>query len=159
MAGVRCICVALCLSALIGCSSAATTQHLASGGGPNFNLPPPARCPDSGAPMPTPSTCIPGTHRDFATEIMPLFSDCGGEICHSFASGGIADQIGVLATECCNQSVVIDPGHPESSYLLNKLSGRGLCDGVQMPIGRAPFSASELQLLTDWICQGAETTP
>jgi hypothetical protein len=103
--------------------------------------------------------CIPGVHRDFTTEIIPLFSSCSGEICHSFAAGGIADQIGAPATECCNQIAVIDPGHPENSYLLNKLAERGLCDGVQMPIGRAPFSASDLQVLSDWICQGAETNP
>jgi hypothetical protein len=40
-------------------------------------------------------------------------------------------------------------GHPESSYLLNTLSGHGLCDGAQMPLGRAAFSASDLQLVRD----------
>ncbi len=100
-----------------------------------------------------------GVHRDFATEIVPLFSDCSGEICHSFEAGGIAREIAVPATECCNLIAVIDPGHPESSYLLNKLSGRGLCDGAQMPIGRTPFSADDLRVLSDWICQGAQTSP
>ena len=154
-------CVLLSLNALIACSSPPLTQPLAGAGSSNsnLNLPPPALCPDSGASVAPPSKCTPGMHRDFASEVAPLFSGCGGEICHSFAAGGIADQIGVPATECCNQIEVIDPGHPESSYLLNKLSGRGLCDGAQMPIGRMASSAGDLRVLSDWICQGAHTNP
>jgi len=148
-----------CLGALVACSSAATTQPSASGGSLNLDPPPPALCPDASTGAMTPSTCVPGPHRDFTTEIVPLFSGCSGEICHSFAGGGIATQIGAPATECCNRIAIIESGHPESSYLLNKLSGRGLCDGAQMPLGRAAFSASDLQLLSEWICQGADTNP
>lgn len=154
--GVR---AAFCLGALVACGSAPTTQPLASGGNPSLNLPPPARCPDHSASSATPSTCTAGVHRDFSTEVVPLFSGCGGEICHSFAAGGITTQIGVPATQCCNRIPVIDPGHPENSYLLNKLSGQGLCDGAQMPLGRTAFSASDLRVLGDWICQGADTNP
>ncbi|HET7539982.1 MAG TPA: hypothetical protein VFK05_08920 [Polyangiaceae bacterium] len=124
-----------------------------------MNLSPSIGCADSGVRVPTPNTCVPGVHRDFATDIVPLFSDCSGEICHSFAAGGIATQIGVPDGECCNQIAVIDPGRPESSSLLDKLSGRDLCGGVQMPIGRPAFSANDLQVLADWICQGAQTNP
>lgn len=151
-----CAALGMCC-ALIACSSTARTPSPASGGGLNLDLPPPVNCADSGVRVPAPMACINSVHRDFESDVVPLFSDCGGEICHSFASGGIADQIGVLATECCDQIPVIDPGHPESSYLLNKLSGQGLCDGVQMPIGRTPFSESDLRVINDWICQGANT--
>ena len=105
------------------------------------------------------SSCIPGVHRDFATDVAPLFSGCNGEICHSFGAGAIASQIGVPASECCNAIAIIDPGHPESSYLLNKLSGQGLCQGDRMPLGRAPFNGDDLQVISDWICQGAEKGP
>jgi len=149
----------LCIGAITACSSAASAPPLASAGNSGLNVAPPARCPDAAVPLATPSSCIPGSHRDFANDIVPLFSDCGGEICHSFAAGGIAQQIGVPATECCGQIAVIEPGHPESSYLLNKLSGHGLCDGAQMPIGRMAFSPGDLRVISDWICQGARTSP
>lgn|SRR6478736_858715 len=152
-------CASLCFSLLMACSSAPRTPPPASGGSLNLNLPPTVGCADSGARVPTPMVCTNSVPRDFANDIAPLFSDCGGEICHSFASGGIATQIGLPATECCDQVPVIDPGHPESSYLLNKLSGQGLCDGAQMPIGRAAFSESDLRVISDWICEGAKTSP
>ncbi|MES1174543.1 MAG: hypothetical protein ABUL62_09445 [Myxococcales bacterium] len=156
---VRVTCAVLCPVVFVACGSAPTTQSRASGGNPGLNLPPPALCPDSSAPASTPSVCVPGLHRDFSADIVPLFSGCGGEICHSFQAGGIAYEIGASASECCGELAVIDPGHPESSYLLNKLTGKGLCGGAQMPIGRAPFSATDIRTISDWICEGAPTKP
>ena len=89
---------------------------------------------------------------------MPLFDSCAGEICHSFAAGQIAEQIGVPADECCNQIQMIEPLHPERSYVLQKLIGRNLCSGSPMPLDQSPFNADDLQTISDWICQGADTS-
>ena len=49
----------------------------------------------------------------------------------------------------------VDPGHPENSFLLLKLTGPPLGEGSPMPLTGAPLSADEIQLIRDWILQGA----
>ena len=156
-----CVGLLLSLCAFEACSSpvAPVSQSTGSAGGPTFELPPPDHCPDAGPNMPQPSACVPLRHRDFTTEIVPLFSGCGGETCHSFAAGAIASQIGTLASECCNQIAVIEPGRPEKSYLLSKLAGTDLCAGDRMPLGRSAFNNDDLQAVSDWICEGAPSSP
>jgi len=48
----------------------------------------------------------------------------------------------------------IDPGNPDGSYLLQKIRGTGA--GSQMPLGGAPLSAAEIQLIVDWVTVGAQ---
>jgi hypothetical protein len=97
--------------------------------------------------------------RSFTQDIVPLFNSCAGEVCHSFSAGGIARQIGLPSVECCGERLLIDPGHPERSYVLQKLRGTDLCGGARMPLDHPPFSESDVQAVSDWICQGASTTP
>ncbi len=49
----------------------------------------------------------------------------------------------------------VDPGHPESSYLVNKLTGVDICAGTQMPARGTSLSSAQLDLIRGWICQGA----
>jgi hypothetical protein len=52
----------------------------------------------------------------------------------------------------------IEPGDPDKSYLLRKVSGTQLDaggTGGRMPLGRPPLSADELATLRRWIEQGA----
>lgn len=52
----------------------------------------------------------------------------------------------------------VSPGSPEDSYLLHKLQGTHLevsGEGVQMPFGQPPLNDQRLQLLRQWIEQGA----
>jgi hypothetical protein len=147
------------LSTACGSSSPSAPQHSSNDGGSSLNLPP-AGCADSGALAPADAaTCAPLEERSFARDVLPLFNGCAGEICHNFGAGAIASQVGVASTECCSDRVIIDPGHPERSYLLNKLTAKNMCTGWQMPLDRTPFGADEIQIVTDWICQGAGTTP
>lgn len=153
---------ALCLA--IACGSKATSpptgndggSGAGNGGGLNLNLPPPS-CPDPATTMRDAGSCVPLQTRNFTTEIAPLFNGCAGEVCHNFAGGAIASLISVPEPECCNQLPVIDPGHPETSYLLRKLSGTNLCAGAQMPLEREPLAAADQQAISDWICAGAKT--
>jgi len=97
--------------------------------------------------------------REFSRDVAPLFNGCAGEICHGFGGGAISQQVGVPAEECCNEIQMIEPGHPERSYVLMKLKGQDLCGGRPMPLDRPSFTAQDIQAVADWICQGANTSP
>ncbi|HVM96780.1 MAG TPA: hypothetical protein VMT89_10340 [Candidatus Acidoferrales bacterium] len=49
----------------------------------------------------------------------------------------------------------VDPGHPENSFLLMKLTGPPLGAGSRMPLTGPLLSGDEIQLIHDWILQGA----
>jgi hypothetical protein len=49
----------------------------------------------------------------------------------------------------------VSPGSLEQSYLMNKLTGIGMCGGtVRMPPA-GPLPPDEIQTIADWICVGA----
>ncbi len=52
--------------------------------------------------------------------------------------------------------ILVVPGHPESSFLMNKLEGN-LHDGqgVRMPFGKPRLPDTTLQTIRDWIIAGA----
>ena len=106
--------------------------------------------------QPDAGECIVLKKRRFTQDIVPLFDSCAGEICHSFANGNISMQIGIPADECCGEIQMIEPGHPERSYVLLKLRGQNECGGSTMPLNQPPFSADDDQAIADWICQGAD---
>ena len=52
----------------------------------------------------------------------------------------------------------VAPGTPDKSYIVNKLLGtQGQIDGsgAQMPYGAPPLSQSQIDLIRQWITQGA----
>lgn len=49
---------------------------------------------------------------------------------------------------------LVEPGDPDNSYLVRKVEGNGT--GSRMPLGGA-LSASQIQLLRDWIADGASS--
>jgi hypothetical protein len=65
-----------------------------------------------------------------------------------------ANLVNVAASECASRKRVV-PGNPSSSYLLQKLLGVNLCSGSQMPKAGSSLPASDLQAISDWICEGA----
>ena len=87
---------------------------------------------------------------------MPLIGHCGGELCH----GGIGQSwpyaaiVGKPASECMPQRMLVAPGDPENSYLVQKLEGTHMCMGEKMPKG-GTITTAQLQTITDWICNGA----
>ena len=48
------------------------------------------------------------------------------------------------------------PGHPESSYIILKLKGDPRIVGERMPFGGPYLSASDIQMVQDWIAAGAK---
>jgi hypothetical protein len=49
----------------------------------------------------------------------------------------------------------IEPGAPDASYLVKKVQGDPDIVGAQMPLGREPLTAAQIDLLRGWIEEGA----
>jgi len=49
----------------------------------------------------------------------------------------------------------VDPGRPESSYIMWKVEGRAGVVGGRMPLGSVPLSNAQLTALRGWIAAGA----
>jgi hypothetical protein len=146
------------LGTITGCSKSPSEAVPGDDGGPSLIVPP-VTCPDAGTlGLVDAGACVSLKQRSFTREIVPLFNSCAGEVCHSFNAGQIAQQIGVPSVECCGALQMIEPGQPERSYVLRKLLGRNLCAGSQMPLDQPAFSADDIQTVSDWICQGADTS-
>jgi hypothetical protein len=101
----------------------------------------------------------------FSSQIQPIFTaSCAGAACHDSVmpadglpltpGSSYASLVGVSSTQCTSVRLVA-PGAPDQSYLVWKLQGSGACFfGSRMPKS-APLSASQIQLVRDWIVNGA----
>jgi hypothetical protein len=49
----------------------------------------------------------------------------------------------------------IDPNNPDESYMLMKLRGDPEILGSRMPLGRTPLSTEQIDLIREWVGQGA----
>ena len=49
----------------------------------------------------------------------------------------------------------VDPGNPDNSFLIVKLTNPSLLEGSRMPLGKQPLSADQIQLIRQWISDGA----
>ncbi len=50
---------------------------------------------------------------------------------------------------------LVEPNDAENSYLIHKLEGRPGIVGTQMPVGAAPLSAMDIDVIKQWINRGA----
>jgi hypothetical protein len=79
--------------------------------------------------------------------------------CHlAMQSGsGVHDQlVGRIAEECLDVRLMVQPGDPEHSYVIHKLTNHNLCTPpTTMPLNQPPLSTKDIQTIYDWICQGA----
>jgi hypothetical protein len=100
----------------------------------------------------------------FSSDVQPIFSrNCVSSGCHGgdFVSQGLnlepgnsySNLVNVPSTEML-QLKRVEPGRSDLSYLVGKLEGSGIL-GSQMPAGQAPLAPAEIQLIRDWIDQGA----
>jgi hypothetical protein len=78
------------------------------------------------------------------------YANLVGVVAHDYTDPATADSCGGL---------LVDPGKPDTSYLLQKLSTPAPCAGSQMPLtelgGSAPLDTCEQTLVHDWIAAGA----
>lgn len=101
----------------------------------------------------------------YASQVQPIWTaKCTSMACHDntmpqeglslTASGSRAALVGVPSQQCPSTQLV-NPGAPESSYLMFKLQGSGPCMmGTRMPRGTSITSA-QIGLVRDWIVNGA----
>ena len=106
----------------------------------------------------------------FATDIyagLAIQSKCSG--CHtgsggslpgsmnlSSASAAYAAWVNVVSVQCTNLKRVDSALGSSASYLINKLTGTGMCGNVsQMPKGGPFFSPTQINTVRAWIDQGA----
>jgi hypothetical protein len=120
-----------------------------------------------GTPSTTTTSTLLGRSVSFRTEIQPILTTrCALPLCHtgSFPQAGLSfmrarrsymDLVGSPSTECPAVERVM-PGSPAGSYLITKLQGAGPCfTGVPMPNGGPPLSPGELNVIIQWIAEGA----
>lgn len=102
----------------------------------------------------------------YATQIQPLWNaSCTSTACHDAqAPAGMLDLTSArsyaalydVASGDCATTKLVKPGAPDQSYLVHKLVGSGPCFiGTRMPKSAPAFSAAQIQLIRDWIVNGA----
>lgn len=112
----------------------------------------------------------PATRVVFATDIRPLMDGDAPGIrgCRRCHYGSSSDGEGLLETGLDLETLralrrggrrsppdaIVVPGKPCSSVLVQKL--QGTFGGARMPKGGPHWDASALQLVSDWIAEGAE---
>jgi hypothetical protein len=98
----------------------------------------------------------------YAGQVQPIWNSSCTTNCHGgnrpsagldlTPAGSYADLVNGPAD--CGRTLVV-PRSPSTSYLLNKLTGQGMCSGTQMPARGVSLAQGQLDLIRGWICQGA----
>lgn len=103
----------------------------------------------------------------WSADVYPLLVGCGSATCHGGAqpkaslnlsseSTAYAELVSVAADQCDTGQLLVAPGDPEASYLINKLTGVGMCFGSRMPKGSGSLSGGEIDIIRAWIGAGAD---
>jgi hypothetical protein len=71
------------------------------------------------------------------------------------ANVGYSQLVGIASQQCTNRKRVV-VNDVAASYLVNKLTGVGMCSGSQMPKAGGGLSVSELDIIRAWISSGAK---
>lgn len=112
------------------------------------------------SPPPTPTSGV-----SFTKDIQPIFNaNC--VVCHQGAAspGGLSlepnsafkNLVNTMSTESILN--LVTPSAPDKSYLLNKLLGTQSQvggSGAQMPYNASPLPQAQINLIQQWISQGA----
>jgi hypothetical protein len=99
----------------------------------------------------------------FSGQVQPIFNASCTSNCHSgnHPAGGLSlassasygELVNVASS--CNGLRFVAPGSPQTSYLINKLTGSGVCSGSVMPKAGSELPQAQVDLIRGWICQGA----
>ena len=102
----------------------------------------------------------------FSAQVLPILTgNCTNSQCHDAtspqvgleltAANAYTEIVGVPGKSCTSLDLVT-PGSPNDSYLMIKISGGGSCMvGTKMPKPPESLTTSEIQLVRDWIANGA----
>lgn len=64
-----------------------------------------------------------------------------------------ASLVDVTSTQCADR-LLVAPGSPSTSYLIDKLKGTNMCAGSRMPKA-GPLTQAQINLVENWITAGA----
>jgi hypothetical protein len=111
-----------------------------------------------------------GDDATFAEVEPVLVANCATSGCHGTLNPNPAPRPMVLAAGQAYDNIVnvasvqvpgmqrIRPGQPQNSYLIHKLDGSHTTvggSGSRMPLGRAPLSEANIDLIRRWVAAGA----
>ncbi|MFZ0389167.1 MAG: DUF5777 family beta-barrel protein [Calditrichia bacterium] len=108
---------------------------------------------------------------DLQKQVMDIFSrNCTSAGCHSgtYPQQGMDLTPDMFFETTVNQPSVqkpglkrVQPGNPDSSYLVMKIMGAEGITGLRMPFGREPLSQKEVSTIVEWIksLAGSENLP
>lgn len=115
-------------------------------------------------------TTLPSENVSFAADVQPLLNgSCASSNCHG-SNANPSQKPMVLQTGEAYDAIVgissaqlpamprITPGEPNQSYLIHKLQGtHGGVGGAgsRMPLGQPPLSQSIIDLVRQWVADGA----
>jgi hypothetical protein len=131
-----------------------------------------AGCENDDATLGVPSPLPPAATISLSRDVQPIFNrNCTLSGCHSGGSpqaslsleadkifDPVVGAVGVPSKEAPGLKR-IDPGSSVSSYLVAKLEGNQASVGGigdRMPLGSSPLDPIEIQVIRDWIDQGAQ---
>lgn len=105
--------------------------------------------------------------RSYATDVQPIWvrQGCAGVGCHgsarpaegldlSTASVGYSMLVNINSGQCATRKRVT-PNDVAASYLINKLTGSGMCFGSAMPKAGGGLTQGELDIVRAWILSNA----
>jgi hypothetical protein len=106
--------------------------------------------------------------KTFAADVFPLFqgASCAGMGCHggarpaegldlSSASVAFGALVNVRSGQCGGSKFRVVPNDPAASYLVNKLTGVGMCSGSVMPKMGGELTSAQIDVVRAWIGAGA----
>lgn len=118
---------------------------------------------DSGTPRSSATVTVSVTVPvSFSSQVQRIFTNNCVNGCHPgsgapfplLASVSYNNLVGVTATTgSCVGSKRVEPGSADASVLMKRLEGASC--GSRMPYGLTPLSSADIQLIRDWINQGA----
>jgi YVTN family beta-propeller protein len=102
---------------------------------------------------------------EFSTSVLPIFEHrCGGATCHGGGELGFGADLDLTSFEGVlrgsKYGAVVIPGMPFMSHLVQTINRTDTTispiSSLEMPAGRDPLPAAELQAIIGWIGRGAE---
>jgi hypothetical protein len=113
------------------------------------------------------TTVNPPVEATFAKDIAPIFASCA--LCHHPGNGTLVDLTkpfdpmnGIISRAnswtMAPHKLLVDPGHPETSFLIDKVERTDLdphIEGNPMPWNIPALDATQIMTIRDWITAGA----
>jgi hypothetical protein len=88
----------------------------------------------------------------YTNDVAPILAQCTGEVCH--APWNVENSVGQPSVACCDHRLLIVPGQPSASHIIQAVRGTGACV-PQMPLDQGVLPAASVATLVAWVCQGA----